>query len=186
MKYLMKYVNRRFNSFMDWYVNYALVKDFAFVGIVWLTVTKVSLIPFTLASKENQVNILSNLISAAVSLAGFLIAALTILITYKLTIKAKTYDEATSPSEMIFVGKHYYNMMAVFRDAIIELLILCLGLYILWASSDNFDAVIINRIVISGILLAVLPIFRSLMLLFRLLSLDKRVDQNHYNLVEED
>ena len=177
---------KKLDKFMDWYVKMPLVKDFIFLIVIWIASSQLSFIPFKLTNKDNQINLLSNIIGASVSLAGFLIAALTILVTFKLSAGAKTYQNAAKPSEMIFISRHYYNMMAVFRDAIIELLLSCLGLYIVWASSENLSIGIINRTVVTGIGLAVLPIFRSLMLLFRLLSLDKKKELNQYALEEDD
>ncbi|WP_146141336.1 hypothetical protein [Spirosoma oryzae] len=171
---------------MDWYVKYPIIKDLAFVVLVWLGSYRLPIFDFKVTDKANQLNIMSSIIGASISLAGFLIAALTIIVTYKLTTKDKKAIDTNLPTELVFVSRHYYRMIAVFRDAIIELLICTVFLYVVWASSDNITVTTANKAVVSGIMLVTLPIFRSLALLFKLLNLDKSTEDHRHLLEEEE
>lgn len=157
---------------MDWYIRHSLLKDGGLLLVIWLTATYFPFVTIAVPDKPNQLNIISNLISASVSLAGFIIAALTILVTYKLSVEAKAFEQSDSPISILFVSKHYRNMIKVYQIAIIELLAVCVFLYTTWSLSDSFSPMVINRTVGVSIVALLLPMFRSLMLLFRLLSLD--------------
>jgi glycerol uptake facilitator-like aquaporin len=115
---------------------------------------------------------LQELISTSVSLAGFILAALTIIVTFKSNLKAKSIENSDNALDLIFSTGHYDNIVRVFKSSIIELVFCFVALFIVWASTDNLDVIIINKVNVCAILLTSFAIVRSLMVLFMILSLD--------------
>ena len=160
------------NKILDFYLKFPLISDGVLVFILYILHNKVSFLNFTLTDKNNQLNILSNLIGTSVSLSGFILAALTIIVTFKSNIKAKMIEESANPLEMIFSSIHYPNIVRAFRIAISEFSVCFIVLYIFWASSDNFSIHTINLIICSGILIISMTILRSLLVLFKILVME--------------
>lgn len=158
---------------IDTYFSHAILLDILLATIIWLCSKYIPLIDFKLIDRANQIYILPYIISADVSLAGFILAALTIIVTFKSNLKAKGIEDAANALEMIFSSKHYESIIKVFRKSLIEFVICFILLFFLWTSSDNFSIHTINRIIVSGILLTSLAIIRSLYILFVILDLDK-------------
>lgn len=161
------------NSVIDRYFAYSLICDTFMVAAIWLINLYFSVFNITLTDKSTQLGILSNLIGTNISLAGFILAALTIIVTFKSNIKIKGLKEAQNALELIFSSKHYDNIVAVFKKAIIELVVCSLILYILWVYSDNLNIITINRANVSGIFVTAVTILRSLYILFAALGLEK-------------
>lgn len=158
---------------VDVYLAHALGMDSLMVAIAWLTSKYFDAVPFELIDKNNQINILGNLISTDIALAGFLLAALTIIVTFKSNLKAKGIEESENALELIFSSKHYNSIIDVFKESIIELVICAIALYIIWASSDNFSIWTINRVNVSGVIITSMTILRSLFVLNIILGLDR-------------
>src|SRR5258706_11694719 len=96
-----------FRKLVDLYLANTLTFDFMMVTIAWLTSKYFDVIPFELVDKNNQINVLGNLISTDIALAGFLLASLTIIVTFKSNLKAKGIEESENALELIFSSKHY-------------------------------------------------------------------------------
>lgn len=158
---------------IDVYLSNALTLDFVIIAVAWLVSKYFDIIPFELADKNNQINILGNLISTDIALAGFLLAALTIIVTFKSNLKAKGIEESENALELIFSSKHYNSIIDVFKESIVELVICAILLYIVWASTDNFSIWTINRANVTGIIITGLTILRSLFVLNIILGLDR-------------
>jgi hypothetical protein len=161
-------------SALDRYLAYPLFFDLCMVVCVWLMSKHLNFIPFSLVDKSNQIDILPNIIGTNVSLAGFILAALTIIVTFKSNLKAKGIEDSDSPLEMILTSRHYKSIVKVFKQAIIEFTICLTFLLIVWASSDNLSIWTINRVVVTGIILTSTTIFRSLYVLFMILKMDDK------------
>ncbi|RZJ95279.1 MAG: hypothetical protein EOO60_00960 [Hymenobacter sp.] len=72
-------------------------------------------------SSSDLGGIQSSLASTAVSLAGFIIAALTIIVTFKANITAKKLEDSVNGMELLFNSNNYGRIVNVFQFAIIEL-----------------------------------------------------------------
>jgi len=164
---------KAFDKTVDTYFSYPILFDLVLVAIVWVSANSFSIINFNLVDKTNQINILPYIISADVSLAGFILAALTIIVTFKSNLKAKGIEDADNALEMIFSSKHYESIIKVFKKSLVEFVLCFIVLFFVWASTDNLSIKTINRIVVSGIVLTSLAIIRSLYILFVVLDLDK-------------
>lgn len=158
---------------VDLYLANALTFDFIMVASAWLTSKYFDAIPFVLVDKNNQINVLGNLISTDIALAGFLLAALTIIVTFKSNLKAKGIEDSENALELIFSSKHYNSIIDVFKVSIVELVICSIALYVTWTSSENFSIWTINRANVSGIIITSLTILRSLFVLNIILGLDR-------------
>lgn len=164
---------KAFDKIIDTYFSFPILFDIVLVAIIWISSNSFAVINFELIDKTNQINILPYIISADVSLAGFILAALTIIVTFKSNLKAKGLEDADNALEMIFSSKHYESIIKVFKKSLVEFVLCFIVLFFTWASTDNLSIKTINKIVVSGIILTSFAIIRSLYILFVVLDLDK-------------
>lgn len=159
-------------NIINHYLDYSIAIDLS-VCIILYFISTLPYLDFILSNRENQLQALSSVINTDVSLAGFILAALTIIVTFKSNLDSKGVIEASNALELIFSTKHYDNIVAVFKIAILELVICFTVLYLLWLSSDNFSIHQINRINILSVYVSMAAIFRVLFILFIVLGLEK-------------
>ena len=134
----------------------------------------VKFIPFTFIGKDVTLNIASSLIGTCISLAGFILAALTIIVTFRSNLKAKGLDDASNAMELIITSGYYNAIVNVYTGAIYEFLIVSFGMYIFWLSIDNITNIVTQtKIVFGGVFLTAAPVFRSLWVLFSIIGLEK-------------
>jgi glycerol uptake facilitator-like aquaporin len=162
-----------FDKIIDRYLANPILYDIGIVSAIWYASKKLAMFNFVLTDKTNQINIIPNIISADVSLAGFILAALTIIVTFKSNIQSKGMSDATNALELIFSSKHYSKIVQVFKKSLVEFVICFIFLFCAWLSSDNFSIETINRINVTGIIITSLSITRSLFILFIVLDLEK-------------
>src|SRR5882724_7630666 len=116
-------VNIKRYKIIDFYLGKPLICDVIIIILLWIV--SYQLPPFLInlikiPEKQIELNYISSLISISVTLAGFIIAALTILITVKSSLKARGYEDAENALEYIFSTKHYKSIIQVFINSIIE------------------------------------------------------------------
>lgn len=162
-----------FDKIIDKYYTYPIICDLILVVSVWLCCKHFPFVAFKLIDKSNQINILPYIISSDVSLAGFILAALTIIVTFKSSLKAKGIKDPENALELIFSSKHYDSIVIVFKKSLAEFILCVVFIFIVWVSADNLSIRTINRVNTTGILLTTLAIFRSLYILFVVLDLSK-------------
>lgn len=156
---------------IDGYYKRPLIFDFIVLIAIWFLSNWFTIIRFKNSDQANSLSLISSLIGTMISLAGFILAALTIIVTFKSSLLAKGVDDANNALELIFSSRHYKSIVKVFKDSIIEFLIYSLLAYCIWQSYANFSVLILNRIVMSLIISISLNICRSLFMLFSILSL---------------
>ena len=122
---------------------------------------------------------LSDIISTSVSLAGFVLASLTIIVTFKDNIAQKQQEPNpdTNPNniitgvELLFTSKHYKRIVGVFSWAAFILLFL----FFIFSGIKMFTKILSIHIIfystIVGITLIALTIFRSLLVLYQIIRL---------------
>lgn len=157
---------------IDKYLAYPILIDIGIIATIWCFSDKLKCFEFELKDRFNQLNVISNLISSDVALAGFILAALTIIVTFKSNLQSKGMNNATAALELIFSSKHYSKIVQVFRKSLIELVLCFSFLFGFWLSSDNFSIITINRINIVGIIITILSFSRSLFILGIVLDLE--------------
>jgi len=160
------------SNFIDFYLKHPIWLDSLLVIVLFFTnyfVPKVFTIKYGI---DTQLNILSSLIGTSVSLAGFILAALTIIVAFKSNIASKIAQEASNPLELLFSTSNYSKVVKVFKDAIIELTVVFIGLYVIWVMLENFSSSTLLNSNIYGALLIFLAVLRTLFVLFLVLDLD--------------
>jgi len=159
---------------VDNYLNFAFFIDIAIIAAIFICNTYFPFINIVLKAKTEYLNILNSLIGAAVSLAGFILASLTIIVAIRSSIANKSPEQSKNPLELFFSLGTYNSIVQVFKIAIIELIISFVLGYIIWLISDNIcNAQIFNSLVSIIFLLSVSTI-RSLFVLFLLIGAEKQ------------
>ena len=159
---------------LDYYLKLPVLFDIIIAVIVWLTSKHAPVFFIPISERDGQLNIISNLIGTNVSLAGFVLAALTIIVTFKSNLKAKGVEESENALELILSSRHYFNIVSVFKGALIEFVICFTLLYTAWINIDGLSLQTVYRINISGIIITTLAIVRSLTMLFMIIGAEKR------------
>lgn len=160
-------------NILDFYLNYSIATDIALIIIVWFVSKKFPLIEFELSDRSAQLNIISNLIGCCISLAGFMLAAFTIIVTFKSNIKAKGLEDTNNAMEMILASPQYNSIVKVFKNAILEFIICFIVLVCFWASCDNLSIWTLNRLNVAAILSISLSVLRSLFILFSVIQMEE-------------
>ena len=157
----------------DFYILRPILIDIIICALIWVIGTNLSLFEFKLTNKEIQISIMSSIIGTDVSLAGFILAALTIIVTFKSNIKTKGMEEATDALELIFSSSHYKAIKRVFKLAIIEFVLGFVVLYAVWASSENLSVQSLNLANVCGLFATSVISCRTLAVLFNVIDLDE-------------
>ena len=159
---------------MDIYLKYPILSDIFMISLLLLIWYYFPLIFFSFADKLTLLNIASSIIGTCISLAGFILAALTIIVTFRSSLKAKGVDTSDNAMELIITSGYYPKIVDVYTKAIYEFLLISFGMYFYWLSSENVvNNVTGTKIVLSGILTTATTVFRSLWVLFSILNLEK-------------
>jgi glycerol uptake facilitator-like aquaporin len=167
-----------FVKILDSYLDLAIGFDIVISVIIWISIKNVPVFCFLLLDKQNQVNLFSCLIGADISLAGFILAALTIIVTFKSSVAAKGLQEATNALQLVLSSSKYNSLVKVFKKSLIELILCSLFVFCIWIAVDSLSIQTLNRVNIIGILLTFMALGRSLLVLFTVLTLDKNKDEN--------
>lgn len=164
---------------MDIYIKRPLFWDLIIIVIVLFIKYLVSYIfpILSLPKQEALASIYSDLIGTTISLAGFVLASLTIIITFKDNInhkeilrKAENKEEITG-IELIFSSKHYGRIVGVFSWACLIFLILFLFVIVLKLSQAFLNENIQLDLCIALIGLIFLTIIRTLIVLYNIIQI---------------
>jgi hypothetical protein len=159
---------------MDWYLRWPLISDVAMSVLFYFLIDTFLLLESSDETKTTHVGVMNSVISTCVSLAGFILAALTIIVTFKSNLKAKGINEAEDAMELILSSRHYDSIVSVFKVAIVEFVLITIGLYLASAFVDELRPSFIQMLTLCSISLTSLTICRSLFVLFKILNLEKR------------
>jgi hypothetical protein len=166
------------NKVTDKYLEWPVVWDIIIAGLIYYAIHYVALkagFDFAFA-KADLLNIVSNLIGTCVSLAGFILAALTIIITFKSNLQVRGIKEAENALQLILSSVHYDKIVRVYQYAILEYVLVFVMLYCVWLFSSNMSLRFITIATAGGITLTSLTIVRSLLILFKILGMEKKQD----------
>ena len=124
---------------------------------------------------EKYQDILSNLISGTISLTGFGLAALTIIITFRANYFSKN-DDLKKPSnflEFMIIGKSYIKISKIFKNTLIQFIISISIMYLGWVIPIIYENPLhILYLIIFGLICLIGPCMRILYTLFGLLNLE--------------
>ncbi len=160
-------------KFGDFYLNNALFLDGVLLLALWLGNSYLSFFTYRLADKNDNLEIVGDTVSASISLAGFILASLTVIASIRSNITNRPPDAARNPLEMFFSDQNYSRIVQVFKDAIIELVLVFIISYSVWVSQKNIHNFDIFKWILSSIILISLSISRTLLVLFTIIRIDK-------------
>ncbi|WP_035677605.1 hypothetical protein [Flavobacterium limnosediminis] len=163
---------KNFRTLVDNYLNYAFSIDALLIILYWFFFNKFYLISIIYNSKNSNLDILGNVIGASVSLAGFILASLTIIVAIRSNISNKLPEQSKSPLELFFSIGTFKTIVKVFKIAITELVLCFIISYLVWAISENVANEFIFKTIISLIYLMSVSTIRSLFVLFLLINSD--------------
>jgi hypothetical protein len=157
---------------IDFYTKYALFFDFLIIGMLMYLVRRYQ-IDFLLPKQRSEVeNLMSNVVSTIVSLTGFILTALTIIVSVKANIKIKSLEEAANGMELLLSTKNYKLIVFVFRNAIIELITWLAILYVGWWPLFNLSVFVISILIAGAICAIIFATVRTLAVLFEIIFLE--------------
>ncbi len=160
------------NKILDIYFRTPIFFDILFSILYLMISRKYTLFHFVYINSTDVSSLTSNLIGTSISLAGFLIASLTIIVTIKSNLLSKKLEESSSALELLFNSSNYKQIVSVFKKSIIELIIIVAVLYSIWTLNQNISHWLYNQILLCAISITVVSICRSLIILFKVLSLE--------------
>ena len=157
---------------LDFYINNALFFDSLIIILLWFANSYFSIFDFKIATRKDNLDIVSDTVSASISLAGFILASLTVIASIRSNITNRPQDAIRNPLEMFFSDANYKRVVQVFKDAILELVLIFILSYSIWVSQENIDNYNIFKWIISAILLILLSVMRTLIVLFTIIKID--------------
>ena len=165
---------------IDFFLDSPLLFDSIMLPLLWVLslyipdlLMKLNLPAIKVFDKNTALTYMAYITSANVTLTGFIIAALTILITVKSSLKARGFTDAANAMEYIFSTDHYFNIVTVFVKSIVELFALFILLYGVWLLSGNISDKCFYRILILATIGIITAVFRVLFTLFSVLNLER-------------
>lgn len=157
---------------LDGYVKRALLYDLLIIVTVMLIIYLKKDAFYIPKDRSSMDNLISNIISTVVSFTGFILASLTIIVTVKANVKIKSLEEAANGMELILASENYKKIITVFKDAIIELVLVLLLLYLSWMPIINLSSLHMSLLAILGIAVIILSVSRTLLILFVIIFLE--------------
>ena len=169
----MALISDKIKESVDNYLYYAFIIDAVIICILWILNSNFSFFEFQHNKKDINISIIGNIIGASISLAGFILASLTIIVAIRSNIKSKNPEQAQTSLELFFSVDTFKTIVKVFKIAIIELVICFIISYILWAVSANTSNEFIFKSIVSIIFLMSVSTIRSLFVLFLLIDVSE-------------
>jgi hypothetical protein len=165
---------------LDKYIKYPLIWDSLIttilLGILFLYQKYISVIPIEKSVLNSLVN---ELISSSIGIAGFLITALTIILTFKDNLKSRDKSpDLTSESkdiqsgiELLFHSKHYKRIVTVFFVASIVLVFSFFYFSIIELLWKKLSETQLVYLILGAIVFIVLAVLRCLLILYKIIQL---------------
>lgn len=159
---------------LDFYLKRPFIYDLiisVFFGIVfWFLVTNGCI---NFESSEIIQSINTDLISVTISLAGFILASLTIIVTFKDSVdaKGKKLEEVETGKDLFFSSGSYFTSVKVFYRSAIILLLMFLVLSLAKLVKIDVDNIFYSLFSVVCIVIITLTVLRSLYLLIMIIKL---------------
>jgi len=157
----------------DAYINNSIFFDVLFAGIIVGVNFIPGLFTFHINDKKDNIDILSDIISASISLAGFILAALTIIVSMRSNIGNKPENQVRSPMELFFSDANYSKVLSAFQIAIVELTSIFILSYVIWISVANVDNELLFSILLALFFMIGSCVIRTLSILFMIINIDR-------------
>ncbi len=165
---------------INWYLKRPIICDTVFTIVLLfalLVLQKKGLVSTFDCEIIKSLN--SDLISTSISLAGFILASLTIIVTFKDSVTSRNIDIQDSKKnqngrDLFFLSKHYYPTVNIFYRASLILLLIFFLLAIVKVINNNLDNEIYSLIIIGSLIIIVTTVFRNLYLLLQIIKLQNQ------------
>ena len=118
----------------------------------------------------------SDLITTSITLAGFVLASLTIIVTFKDTISGN--NKNLNGRYLFFKSEHYLPTVKIFFRSSIVLLFIFLLLSITKIINNCIPVELSNFIILGTLLMISMTILRSLLLLLQIIKIQNQPDKN--------
>lgn len=164
---------------LDKYIKYPLLYDLIIVSIFILVkhiLSNKNIISINIPL-ETLKSVVSDIISTTISLAGFILASLTIIVTFKDNINHKEiYNKIEAKidltgMELLFTSKHYKRIVGVFSWACIIFLAIFFLISIVKLFLDKIDDDFILDLIILSFVTLSATIFRCLLILHKIIKI---------------
>ena len=157
---------------LDFYFKHPFFVDFIIIiAVIFFIQKEKDLLP-EIKDLNKIDGYISNIISALVSLAGFILASLTIIVTVKSNIKIRNLEDAENSTELLLTSRNYKNIITAFRDTIIELVFGLVVTYLVWLPIFHFSNLIYISLIAFGVIVIVLTLIRALLVLFKIIFME--------------
>ena len=157
---------------IDFYLGYPVLTDLLTLIILQFLYFKKHT-NLTLGLKENELfEAMSNITNISVSLSGFILAALTIIIAFRANIRLKDPEESLNALELIFNTSHYRTITSVFRWSLIELCFWSILSHFTFIYHTFLNYSFFENVFVSTSIILFMALIRSLFTLFIIISLD--------------
>lgn len=166
------------------YIKHPLLWDILFAAIIcFLFNFLLSKVDLYIAINQDLItSIFSDLIGTSISLAGFVLASLTIIVTFKDNISQKYNAHSSNLGEgfvnknqsgiaLLFSSKHYGRIVGVFTWAVFIYLFLFFVLSFLKLFIGKIEDKFYVYLCIVPIVIITLTIFRSVLVLYKIIKL---------------
>lgn len=167
------------NKLLDKYIKHPLLYDLIIVSLFILgkhILSSKNIISITIPI-DTLKSIVSDIISTTISLAGFILASLTIIVTFKDNINHKEiYNKIEAKNELtgmelLFTSKHYKRIVGVFSWSCIIFLTIFFLTSIVKLFLDRIDKDHIFDIIILSFITLSATIFRCLLILHKIIKI---------------
>ena len=166
-------------SITDFYYKHPLLIDAVLSILVLFAIYRNKKYFKFVGIESNIDNILSSVIDTNVSFSGFILACLTIIVSFKANIKVKHVREAENALELLLLSKNNYKkIVSAFRDAIVELVFALSLQYIFWLPIFGLKASHLVFVSLFGIQIIFFTLIRTLYLLFRIVFQEFKSDED--------
>lgn len=123
-------------------------------------------------------NLLNELVSSSISIAGFIIAALTIILTIKDNVNAKEKNSVNSGLKLLLTSKHYKSILDVFYNTSF----IFVSTFFYFSLIEIFDGSLSDKVemylILFGLIVTTLGTFRCLYILKSILYLQIKDSSN--------
>jgi uncharacterized membrane protein len=133
--------------------------DIVVASVTWFLLYRFG---FGLSPKENQESNILYLLSVDASLSGFVIAALTILVTVKANNQSKPVDEMRSSTDFLFSSPLYKTLIKVFLGCIAEFIFIVFGLFLINFYYKNGFSTRVEGLFIGALFMSVMTSLRTI------------------------
>lgn len=170
-------INKKFTKLLDWYFAFPLTFDFIFFGIVYVLLIKcVSWNFFALHfNRETMNNLLNELVSSSFSIAGFVLAGLTVLMGLKESTRNLGPEQKPKSGVELFFNSELYDVsVKIFFKACVIFVFLFLGFSFIELFNQWFTDDKLFYALLFGVVMCTLTTFRVLYVLMRVFRLQTK------------